>query len=75
MRNLRSNPTQRRDHYQELTGIVGPLRLIPIEPTCPWVELCGKVGDGVNQAADLISATAFDSVFEFYTVDDFRQLV
>ena len=23
-----------------------------------WRELCGKVGDGVNQAADLISATA-----------------
>jgi hypothetical protein len=22
------------------------------------IELCGKVGDGVNQAADLISATA-----------------
>ena len=22
------------------------------------VELCGKIGDGVNQAADLISATA-----------------
>src|SRR5271167_2291915 len=24
----------------------------------PELELCGKVGDGVNQAADLISATA-----------------
>src|SRR5208283_3744011 len=24
----------------------------------PYNELCGKVGDGVNQAADLISATA-----------------
>ena len=32
-------------------------------PTTPFApraraELCGKVGDGVNQAADLISATA-----------------
>jgi hypothetical protein len=26
--------------------------------TLPVAELCGKVGDGVNQAADLISATA-----------------
>jgi hypothetical protein len=24
----------------------------------PSAELCGKVGDGVNQAADLISVTA-----------------
>jgi hypothetical protein len=27
-------------------------------PALPAKELCGKVGDGVNQAADLISATA-----------------
>ena len=26
--------------------------------SAPLLELCGKVGDGVNQAADLISATA-----------------
>ena len=38
-------------------------------------ELCGKVGDGVNQAADLISATASIPVLELYTADDFRQLV
>ena len=25
--------------------------------TAPWLELRGKIGDGVNQAADLISVT------------------
>ena len=35
-------------------------------------ELCGEVGDGVNQAADLISAIASISVLELYTADDFE---
>ena len=32
---------------------------VPLSETIlSGLELCGKVGDGVNQAADLISATA-----------------
>src|SRR6266705_7156371 len=37
-------------------------------------ELCGILGDGVNQAADLIS-DATSSVAECYTTDDLGQLI
>jgi hypothetical protein len=46
-------------------GLIVPpnITLIPFPAKCPELnpqenELCGKVGDGMNQAADLISATA-----------------
>ena len=45
---------QMRPQPREIDKTVDPAKQITVGD----VELCGKVGDGVNQAADLISATA-----------------
>ena len=72
---VRSKPPERPKLGQLVPVIEAILESDKTAPPKQRHELRGKVSDGVNRAADLISATAFDSVFELYTVDDFRQLV
>jgi hypothetical protein len=43
------------DQFAWIVALIAPNRLCRLEGR---EELCRKIGDGVNQAADLISATA-----------------
>jgi antirestriction protein ArdC len=55
MRNLRSHPTQRRDHYQELTDrIVAALEA----GVAPWRRPCLSKGLVRKQIAPALSACA-----------------